>query len=206
MAEALPTGDLVARALAEAGGQPILTLNRGHNRGPYLGAEAITTALAWRTGPAFLDVPIDVLFQSADPPERRAAWEIGRGELAFADDVRRIAALIREAVRPAIVAGSSVWWSRAEEELARLAESAGIPVVLNGMARGMLPPDHPLFASRARGVAMGEADLLLVVGVPLDFRLNFGQPPLIAADARLVYLDVDDFRKHRPAAPALYGD
>jgi acetolactate synthase-1/2/3 large subunit len=314
MAEALTTGDLVARALAEAGGEPIFTLNGGHIWGLYLGAErrgirmidvrheqtagfaaegwakvtrrcgvaavtagpgvtnamsaiaaarqndspvlflggrapvapvarwgmgslqeldhvalvrsitksaatietpeaayamtaeAIATALAWRTGPTFLDVPIDVLFQSADPPERSGAWEIGRGELAFADDVRRIAALIREAERPAIVAGSSVWWSRAEEELLRLAEAAGVPVVLNGMARGMLPPDHPLFATRARGVALGEADLVLAIGVPLDFRLGFGQPPAIAEDARVVYIDVDDLRKHRPPAATMYAE
>ncbi|MBO0683176.1 MAG: hypothetical protein J2P45_08490, partial [Candidatus Dormibacteraeota bacterium] len=120
--------------------------------------------------------------------------------------VADIAALLREARRPALVAGSTVWWSRAEAELVRLAEGAGLPLVLNGLARGMLPPQHRLFASRARSVALGEADLVLVVGVPLDFRLNFGEPPLIAEGAKLVYLDVDDFRKHRDAAVALYGD
>src|SRR5262249_17773909 len=85
-----------------------------------------------------------------------------------------------------------------------LAEVAGVPVVLNGMARGMLPPDHHLFASRARGVALGEADLAIVAGVPLDFRLGFGRS--LPDTARVVYVDVDDFRKHRPPAAALYGD
>src|SRR5205807_7579771 len=88
----------------------------------------------------------------------------------------------------------------------RLVEVAHLPLNVNGMARGMLPPGHPLFFPRARGKTLGEADLILVVGAPLDFRLNFGQPPVFAEDAKLVYIDVDDHRKHRPAAAALYGD
>jgi len=77
---------------------------------------------------------------------------------------------------------------------------------VNGMARGVLPSGHPLFFPRARAKALGEADLILVIGAQLDFRLNWGQPPVFASDAKLVYLDVDDFRKHRPAEAALYGD
>src|SRR5437867_3519476 len=141
-------------------------------------AEAIHAALSHRTGPVFLDVPADVFMAVGDlkgafPPQTRGG---GRTE---GTTVGEVGALLREARRPAIVAGTTVWWSHADEELVRLAEAAGVPVVLNGMARGMLPPGHRLFASRARGIALAEADLLLVVGVPLDFRLNFGQPPLI---------------------------
>jgi acetolactate synthase-1/2/3 large subunit len=169
-------------------------------------ARAIATACSGRTGPTFLDVPIDVFFQSAAPPRDGPAVPVDRGPEPDPDEVRRVVALLREAERPALVAGSTVWWSCAEAELLRSAEAAGAPVVLNGMARGMLPPDHPLFASRARGVALGEADLVLVVGVPLDFRLGFGQHPTLPDTARVVYVDVDDFRKHRPAAAALYGD
>jgi acetolactate synthase-1/2/3 large subunit len=55
-------------------------------------------------------------------------------------------------------------------------------------------------------VALGQADLILVVGAPLDFRLGFGEPPLFNEQAQVVYVDVDDFRKHRPAAAAVYGD
>ena len=169
-------------------------------------ARAIATACSRRTGPTFLDVPIDVFLAAAAPPEDGAALAADRGPGPDPDEVRRIVALLREAERPAVVAGSSVWWSCAETELLRFAEAAGTPVVLNGMARGSLPPDHPLFAARARGVALGEADLVLVVGVPLDFRLGFGKPPSLPESARIVYVDVDDFRKHRPAAAALYGD
>jgi len=170
-------------------------------------ADAARLALSGRTGPTFLDVPIDVLFSSAPAPDAPGADPGPHpGREPDPADVDRIAGLLRGAERPAIVAGGSVWWAHAEDELVRLAEAAGVPVVLNGMARGMLPPDHRLFASRARATALGQADLVLVAGVPLDFRLGYGQPPAVAEDARLVYVDVDDFRKHRPAAAALYGD
>jgi acetolactate synthase I/II/III large subunit len=171
-----------------------------------LASEAVRTALSARTGPTFLDVPLDVFLQAGDEPEATERLVPNPGQPPDHDEVRKAADLLAGAARPAIVAGTGVWWARAEEELLRLAESAGLPVVLNGMARGMVPPGHRLFASRARAVALGEADLILVVGVPLDFRLNFGQPPVIAEDARVVYLDVDARHENRPAAAALHGD
>ena len=56
----------------------------------------------------------------------------------------------------------------------RLAETAGVPVITNGMGRGVLPAGHPLLVTRARGEAFGQADLVVVVGTPLDFRLGYG--------------------------------
>ena len=169
--------------------------------------EAVGTALSGRTGPTFLDIPVDVFLAGAEVPEEGPPPEGPARGLPEPDpeQIRLVAGMLRRARRPAIAAGSTVWWAHAEEELVRLAETAAVPVVLNGMARGMLPPTHPLFASRARGVALGQADLVLVVGTPLDFRLNFGQPPLFAEGAQVAYVDVDDFRKHRPG-PALLGD
>src|SRR2546429_2871368 len=151
-------------------------------------AEALAIARSRRTGPTFLDTPIDVFFQAGGEPDPAAPPAIDPGPEPDPDQVRRIAGLLRGADRPAIVVGGSVWLARAEEELVRLAEAAGAPVVLNGMARGLLPPEHPLFASRARAVALGEADLVVVIGVPLDFRLGFGQAPAIPDEARVGYV------------------
>jgi acetolactate synthase-1/2/3 large subunit len=169
-------------------------------------AELVRTALSRRTGPVFMDVPLDVFFGATDIPEATEHLTPDLGPLPDPDAVERVARLIREAERPAVIAGGSVWWAHAEEELKRLVEVAHLPLNVNGMARGMLPPGHPLFFPRARGKALGEADLILVIGALLDFRLNFGQAPVFAEDAKLVYVDVDDHRKHRPAEAALYGD
>jgi acetolactate synthase-1/2/3 large subunit len=171
-----------------------------------LAAECMRTALSRRTGPTFMDVPLDVFFGAADVPEATEHLTPDLGPPPDLDLVERAARLIREAERPAVIAGGSVWWAHAESELKALVETAHLPLSVNGMARGMLPPGHPLFFPRARGPALGEADLILVVGALLDFRLNYGQPPVFAEDARLVYLDVDGYRKPRPAEVAIYGD
>ena len=162
-------------------------------------AECMRTALSRRTGPVFIDVPVDVLLSATDMPEATEHLTPDSGPSPDPDLIQRTARLIKEAERPAVIAGGSVWWAHAEAELKELVESAHLPLCVNGMARGVLPPGHPLFFPRARAIALGEADLILVIGVPLDFRLNFGQHPVFPNDARLVYIDVDDHRKHRVA-------
>jgi len=169
-------------------------------------AECVRTALSRRTGPVFMDIPIDVFFGAADLPEATEHLTPDPGPPPDPDLVGRTARLIREARRPVVIAGGGVWWAHAEEELRDLVETARLPLLVNGMARGMLAPSHPMFFSRARSQALREADLVLVIGALLDFRLNFGQPPVFGEDARFVYIDVDDHRKHRPAEVALYGD
>jgi thiamine pyrophosphate-dependent acetolactate synthase large subunit-like protein len=172
-----------------------------------LAAECMRTALSRRTGPVFMDVPLDTfMFGAADVPEATEHLTADLGPPPDPDLIQQAAGLIRAAQRPAVIAGGSVWWAHAEAELQSLVESGHLPLTVNGMARGTLPPGHPLFFGRARGLALGEADLILVIGVPLDFRLNWGQPPVFPDDARLVFVDVDGHRKHRVPDVALYGD
>ncbi|HEY4889946.1 MAG TPA: acetolactate synthase [Candidatus Dormibacteraeota bacterium] len=171
-----------------------------------LAAECMRTALSRRTGPVFMDVPLDIFFGAADVPEATEHLTPDLGPTPDLDLVGHAARLIREAERPAVIAGGSVWWSHAEAELKDLVEAAHLPLSVNGMARGMLPPGHPMFFPRARGPALGEADVIVVVGALLDFRLNYGRPPVFAEDARLVFIDVDGFRKNRACDVAIYGD
>ncbi|MDP9483695.1 MAG: thiamine pyrophosphate-binding protein, partial [Chloroflexota bacterium] len=121
---------------------------------PEVTAAAIDLAVQPPLGPTFVDYPLDVVFMEADasPPEIPA-----RGAEP-ADGVERAAALLSEAERPAIMAGSNVYWGHAELELRELAEALGAPVFLNGMGRGCLPPDHELYFSRARGAGLGGCD------------------------------------------------
>jgi acetolactate synthase-1/2/3 large subunit len=156
-------------------------------------------------GPAFVDLPLDVVFSEAPEPESAplAAPRAGRADPAALD---RAAALLRDAERPVIMAGTNLYWGRGEDALRELAEALGIPVFLNGLARGCLPADHPLCFARARREGLKGADLALVVGVPMDFRLGFGAA--FGEDADIVAVDVaEPGRDHpRPAAAELYGD
>ena len=151
---------------------------------PEATCTAIDAALAQPTGPTFLDYPLDVVFTEAEaqPPP---APSIASGESAEGAD--RAAELLAGAERPAIMAGTGLYWAHGEDELRATCEALGAPTFLNGMGRGCLPADHDLCFSRARGKGLKEADVVLVVGVPLDFRLGFGGS--IGEDAKLVWLD-----------------
>ena len=74
-----------------------------------------------------------------------------------------------------LVLGSDVWLDGAEDAARAAAEQLQLPVIANGQGRGILPAGHPLLVTRARSIALGEADLVLVAGTPLDFRLGYGQ-------------------------------
>jgi acetolactate synthase-1/2/3 large subunit len=103
------------------------------------------------------------------------------------------------------MAGTGLYWGRGESSLRSLIETLRIPVFLNGLARGCVPADHELFFSRARGAALSGADVALVIGVPLDFRLGFGAA--FGPETEIVVIDVaESERAHpRPIAAELYG-
>ncbi|MGL6278450.1 MAG: thiamine pyrophosphate-dependent enzyme, partial [Gaiella sp.] len=78
------------------------------------------------------------------------------------------------AERPVVVAGSGVWWDEGAPALDRLATALDAPVFPSGAGRGSLAGDHPLLFQHARSAALATADVVLVVGAPLDFRLRYG--------------------------------
>jgi acetolactate synthase-1/2/3 large subunit len=135
--------------------------------------KALTAALTAHRGPAFLDLPLEVLF-SSDDTTTPGAPDVPVVE-PDPDEVQQAAALLAGAARPVIIAGSDVWSGGATDALRAAAEALQVPVFTNGMGRGALPPEHPLAFAKARRPALNEADVVAVVGTPLDFRLGFGE-------------------------------
>ncbi len=173
---------------------------------PELLSRAIRESLTPHSGPTFIDFPLDHVFGEADAPEDAPpAYEPWRGPGADSIQLDRAAALLREAERPVIMAGSGLYWGRGERQLQALAERLRVPVFLNGLGRGCVAADHELCFSRARSAGLGEADVALVVGVPLDFRLGFGAA--FSGECELIAIDVaEPERDHpRPVAAGLYG-
>src|SRR4051794_35727798 len=171
--------------------------------------EAFAAALAPHSGPAFLDFPLDHVFMEApaggeDDEAAAVARARGRGT-ADAAGLDRAAALLRDAERPVIMAGTDLYWGRGEDALLALAEALGIPVFLNGLGRGCVPADHRLAFARARSAALKGADVALVVGVPMDFRLGFGAS--FGEETEIVVADVaEPARAHPPPVAAeLHG-
>src|SRR5829696_2961252 len=156
---------------------------------PELVDEALSAAVTPHSGPAFLDFPLDYVFSEApEPAPATALPEPWTGDGADAAELDRAAALLRDAERPVIMAGTNLYWGRGEAALVALAEELGIPVFLNGLARGCVPADNPLAFSRARSVGLKGADVALVVGVPMDFRLGFGAS--FGEETEIVAIDV----------------
>jgi acetolactate synthase I/II/III large subunit len=169
--------------------------------------EALRATVGAPSGVAFIDFPMDHVFSvAADDGRPGALTDLAAPPLADGDTLERAAGLLAAAQRPVIMAGTNVWWGHAETALLRLAEQRRIPVLMNGMARGTVPADHPLAFSRARSKALAEADVAIVVGVPMDFRLGFGG--VFGPETQLIVADrAQPDREHpRPIAAGLYGD
>jgi thiamine pyrophosphate-dependent acetolactate synthase large subunit-like protein len=143
---------------------------------PSLVDEALRATLEPPTGPTFLDFPMDQVFMEAsvDADAPASLPDPAGLPIADRDALDRAAELLRGAERPVVMAGTGLYWAHGEHALRALCEELQIPVFLNGLARGCVPADHPMFFSRARGNGLKGADVALVVGVPMDFRLGFG--------------------------------
>src|SRR3954468_24399139 len=166
---------------------------------PGLVDDALATALRPHSGPTFVDLPLDFVFMEAPEQEAGPALPDPLDE-PVAADVERALALLDRAERPVIMAGTDMYWGKGERALLELAERRGIPVFLNGLARGCVPADHELFFSRARSHALKGADVALVIGVPMDFRLGFGGS--FSDDTQIVVLDVAEPERPHPRAVA----
>ncbi len=177
---------------------------------PSFLAKAFRVARAGRPGPVFLEIPWDVLSNGADEA-------LAEAQLLYRTDARspgdpakldEALALLARAERPVVMAGSSIWRDDAVAALERFATRAGIPVYLNGMGRGCLPREHPAFFDLSRKDALAAADVVLVVGTPLDFRLGYGTEPTFASGAKVIQVDIDatEIGRNRPIDVGIVGD
>ena len=169
--------------------------------------EAFRLAASPHRGPVFLDISLEAIYgqAEADLPGVRPG---GGTRLRRTADVDRIAGLIRTARRPVLVLGSDVWLGGAEDAARQAAQELRLPVIANGQARGVLPRGHELLVTRARSVALRQADLVIVAGTPLDFRLGYGS--FGPRDAPALVVHVADapggLARHVPLAASAAGD
>jgi acetolactate synthase-1/2/3 large subunit len=177
---------------------------------PGLVDDAFAAACGPHGGPAFVDFPLDYVFMEAAEQESEhsspaASSGAARATGASGDALECAVALLAAAERPVIMAGTDLYWGHAEGALLELAHTLRIPVFLNGLARGCVAADDELFFSRVRSQALKGADVALVVGVPMDFRLGFGAS--FGEETEIVVVDAaEPERDHqrRPAAEC-YG-
>ncbi|HEU5416312.1 MAG TPA: acetolactate synthase [Streptosporangiaceae bacterium] len=183
--------------------------------------EAFRLATARHRSPVFLDISLEALFGSAPggpaastapagPAGLSPAASAAPGDAPDAAAITGIAGELARSSRPVLVLGSDVWLDGAQDAARAAAEKLRLPVVANGQGRGILPAGHELLVTRARSTAFGQADLVIVAGTPLDFRLGYGEfggkngaPP-----ARVVHVAdaASQLAAHRELAGSAAGD
>ena len=144
-------------------------------------------------GPAYLEIPRDTLDREVELsqvvlPEsghyRGSTRSVG--DLA---DIERLADILVAAKRPAILLGTQVWSGRAHEEAVNLVRQLNVPAYFNGAARGILPPGDTHHFHRTRRDAFNQADVIIIVGTPFDFRMGYGKR--LRSEATVVQIDMD---------------
>ena len=147
---------------------------------------------------------MDVLFEEAAADREPAPSRSSARAFGDPREVMKAADLLNAAERPAVIAGTGIWWDGAWKQLAAFAENGRLPIYLNGSGRGALPPEHELFFQHSRGAALAAADVVCVIGTPLDFRLKYGR----FGDSKLIHVHGDPRELGRNRAPdaGIVGD
>jgi acetolactate synthase-1/2/3 large subunit len=175
---------------------------------PELMTVAIREAYSGRPGPSFIEIPMDVLDTLVERENVVFPAHFRSQGRQYGDPVliQKAAELLEGAERPVILAGGQVWHCRGENELSAFIEKSGIPVYLNGAARGCLSEDCPFFLIRSRRHALARADAVIIIGTPMDFRLAYGNR--IARDAKIIQIDLDasELGRNRDIAIGIQGD
>jgi oxalyl-CoA decarboxylase len=175
-------------------------------------ARAIRTAVSGRPGGVYLDLPASVLSATLEAQAgRQSLVEVvdpAPRQLAAPEAIDRALDLLAGAERPLIVIGKGAAYARAEDEIGRFIEATGIPFLPMSMAKGLLPDDHPGSVAAARSLALGRADVVMLVGARLNWLLGHGRSPQWSSDCRFVQVDISaqEMDSNRPIAAPLVGD
>lgn len=149
-------------------------------------------------GPGFLEIPHDVMDGKADaakvryPKNFRVRGRSGSTVPEFIGDpdlLAQVAELIAQAEHPVALFGTQARTCRAHDAIDKFARHFNIPIYVNGAARGSLPRNHPYNFMPSRKTAFDDADLILLAGTPLDFRMGYGRR--LNPKAKIVIMDMD---------------
>ncbi len=190
---------------------------RDLRRLPELMRKAFRIARSGRPGPVYIEIPEDLMRGSIDeamiadlwPPQRYRADKLGPGQ---PDAIRKAAAMLMQASRPTLHAGSGVLWAEAWEEFLALGEYLGATYTTSLTARGVVPEDHPRYFHTLNREALElmrtEADVALVVGSRLGELDGWGRPPAWSMETATIQIDVEPAHigLNRPVDIAIVGD
>jgi oxalyl-CoA decarboxylase len=175
-------------------------------------ARAIRASISGRPGGVYLDVPAAVLAEAMDAAAgARSLWAVtdpAPRQLPAPEAVDRAVDLLAAAQRPLVVLGKGAAYAQADQEIKSFIELSGLPYLPMSMAKGLLPDNHPQSVAAARSLALGQADVVMLVGARLNWLLGHGEAPEWAADAKFIQVDIDptEMDSNQPIAAPLVGD
>ncbi len=161
-------------------------------------------------GPSYLEIPRDILdreipIDSAVIPDA-GSYRASVRSIGDPESIEQLADILVKAKRPAVLFGQQVWASQSHKHAISFVRSLDIPAYMNGASRGMMRGDDPHHFDRTRSDAFKNADVILIVGTPFDFRMGYGKR--ISSDATLVQIDQNyaTVGKNRDISLGLAGD
>jgi len=160
-------------------------------------------------GPSYLEIPRDVLdreipISSAKIPEP-GKYRASIKSQADIESIKQVSEILHVSERPAILFGQQVWQSRSQNEAIDFIEKLHIPAYTNGASRGMIDSKSTYCFDRTRGDAFKDADTIIIVGTPFDFRMGYGSR--ISKDIKIIQIDQDytNVGKNRDVDVGLVG-
>jgi acetolactate synthase-1/2/3 large subunit len=171
---------------------------------------AFREAMAGAPGPAYLEIGRDIL--DAHVPLEKAVipqpghYRASTRSIGDPADIERLADILVNAESPCVLLGSQVWTSRGHDSAIEFCRALNIPAYMNGAARGTLPPGDPHHFHLTRRYAFNNADVIVIVGTPFDFRMGYGKR--LRQEATVVQIDLDykTVGKNRDVDLGLVGD
>ena len=175
-------------------------------------ARAIHAAVSGRPGGVYLDLTAVTLSAEIDAQTGHDSLvkvvDPAPGQSPSPESISRALELLATARQPLVILGKGAAYAQADHEIRSFIETTGIPFLPMSMAKGLLPDDHPQCAAAARSFAIGQADVVMLIGARLNWLLSHGQPPLWSPSARYVQLDIapTEIDSNRPIAAPVVGD
>lgn len=176
-------------------------------------ARAIRTAMTGRPGGVYLDLPGEMLGEMCDLDDPMSTIQVPvdpAPAMEPSDEaIARAVEVLKSAKQPAILIGKGAAYAKAEDQIRDFVESTNIPFVPMSMAKGVLPDGHKSSAVAARSLALGQSDVIILMGARLNWLLSNGASPKpFGKDVKFIQIDIDgeEIDSNRHIAAPLVGD
>jgi oxalyl-CoA decarboxylase len=175
-------------------------------------ARSIRAAVSGRPGGVYLDLPASVLSATLDGETGASSLvhvvDAAPRQIPAPETVERALNLLAGAERPLIILGKGAAYAQADSQIREFVEKAGVPFLPMSMAKGLLPDDHPQCAATARSFALGQADVVMLIGARLNWLLGHGKGPQWSKTAQFIQLDIQptEIDSNRAIAAPVVGD